>query len=49
MSAEELGLPEERAITCEDEYQLANDVGSVLDELYEAGAATASSISDMGD
>lgn len=48
--AEELGLPEERAITCEDEYQLANDSwGPVLDELYEAGAGDSFVYSDMGD
>lgn len=37
----ELGLPEERAVTCPDEFDLANrSWGPFLDTLYESGAGT---------
>jgi hypothetical protein len=37
----ELGLPEERAVTCPDEFDLANrSWGPFLDTLYENGAGT---------
>ncbi len=37
----ELGLPEDRAVTCPDEFDLANrSWGPFLDEAYEAGAGT---------
>lgn len=39
--AADLGLSEDRAESCPDEYQLANDSwGPYLDELYDAGAGT---------
>lgn len=46
--AEELGLPEERAITCEEEFDLANESwGPVFDEL--ADGAPAQTIVYQGD
>jgi len=37
--AEDMGLPAERAVTCQEEFELADDSwGPVFDELYEAGA-----------
>lgn len=37
--AEDMGLPEERALTCQEEFELADDSwGPVFDELFDAGA-----------
>lgn len=48
--AQELGLPEDRAVSCEEEYELAADSwGGVLDELQAAGPGSTLKFSAAGD
>ncbi len=48
--AQDMGLPEERAVTCQEEFELADDSwGPVFDELYEVGAGDSLTFSGPAD